>query len=181
MDATEDELTVFEANFNLSNFLNKFLRLEGYWGKMDTTEDELAAIKAQHFKGVAKIDLKALDFTHPLVQDRYSESPEMQAQDILRLKTIFDTEKCKRSDEGNFIDAIVDGEQLAEALHSARLTETSFRQALSVPQLKLSRVKCLNGLHRTRAAEQHLDQIDRWWTVRLYSQGSHVLLLTTCR
>ncbi|OCL03052.1 hypothetical protein AOQ84DRAFT_420650 [Glonium stellatum] len=137
---------------------------------MDASADEIARVKAQFFRGIAQIDLTALNFDHPLARN-YHRQPS--SKKIARLKNIFTLENCLRSDEENFIDAIVDDDMLAEALQVSGLEANAFRhrpEGMEIPRLLISHVDCLNGLHRTCAAKRHLDQNDQWWTVRLFSK-----------
>lgn len=137
---------------------------------MDTLDKDFAAIKAQCFRGVAKVDLKALNFEHPLAR-KYHRGPSKKKVTVL--KKVFKRTSCDRLTEEHFIKAIVDDDALADALRVSSIDENTLRQkedTTKIPYLPIAQVDCLDGLHRIRAAEQILDPNDQWWTVKLYSK-----------
>ena len=58
---------------------------------MDTLGKDFAAIKAQCFRGVIKVNLKALNFKHPLVY-KYHYRPSKKKVTVL--KNVFKKTSC---------------------------------------------------------------------------------------
>ena len=141
---------------------------------MTTESTGSAHSKAKHFLGFARIPLQYLDFTPALRTNHREESAKIK----LRLIHVFKLEGCRRFDEENFIDAKIDADTLRIALEDKNLTSEQFQNrthnALSdptkIPHLEFHRtIPCFNGLHRIRAADEFLDNNDKWWIVRLYA------------
>jgi hypothetical protein len=80
---------------------------------INTLGKDFAAIKAQCFRGVAKVNLKALNFEHPLARKYYYRSSKKK---VIVLKNIFKRTSCDRLTEEHFIKAIIDNNILADAL-----------------------------------------------------------------
>ena len=76
-------------------------------------DKDFAAIKAQCFRGVTKINLKALNFKHPLACKYYYRPSKKK---VIVLKNIFKRTSCNRLTEEHFIKAIVDDDTLVDAL-----------------------------------------------------------------
>jgi len=91
---------------------------------MDALADKIAKIKASFFRGIARINLTALNFKHPLARDYYRKPSNKK---IARLRNIFKLEGCLRLDDENFIKAIVDNNVLTEALRAPSLKVNTFR------------------------------------------------------
>ena len=58
---------------------------------MDTLDKDFAAIKAQYFRGVVKINLKALNFKYPLAR-KYYRGPSKKK--VIVLKNVFKRTSC---------------------------------------------------------------------------------------
>ncbi|KAF2727576.1 hypothetical protein EJ04DRAFT_451086 [Polyplosphaeria fusca] len=130
--------------------------------------------KAQHFVGLARIDIDELDFSFALQKNHREQSEKAK----LRLLSVFKLEGCRRFEEENFIDATIDTENLDLSLRQAQVLPSDFKTAslsallepFKIPRLKVHRpVACYNGLHRVLAAKEFLDRNDRWWVIRLHS------------
>jgi hypothetical protein len=139
-------------------------------------DGELSTIKARCFRGVVRLKLEALNFDHPLVKRKHRK---ISKKNTRRLERIFGQVGCLRTQEENYINAIVDDASLDDAL---ALSETSRDDLLSahegqrLPLLALG-VDCLSGLHRVEAAKTFLDDNDQWWAVRLFSSGKRLYTL----
>lgn len=122
------------------------------------------------FKGVAKVPIDALKFDNELFIQQHRPVSE---KIVTSLRDIFRREGCLRYDSSNWIDALVDPDHLQSVLARKGLTEEDLRaDAERLEPLELSRVDCLQGLHRILAASDILDPNDRWWIVKLYSRGA---------
>jgi hypothetical protein len=58
---------------------------------IDTLGKDFAAIKAQYFRGVAKVNLKALNFEYPLVYKYYYRPSKKK---VIVLKNVFKKTSC---------------------------------------------------------------------------------------
>ena len=125
---------------------------------MDALADKIVKIKALFFRGVAQINLAALNFEYPLARDYYYKPSDKK---IAQLKNIFKLKGCLWLDDKNFIKAIIDNNVLTEALRAPSFKVNIFYYGLKgigeILRLLLLQVNCLNGLYRTSAAKQHLD------------------------
>ncbi|ORX91555.1 hypothetical protein BCR34DRAFT_649961, partial [Clohesyomyces aquaticus] len=124
-------------------------------------DKELAVIKAGAYRGIAKIQLSALNFEHPLVQQ---EHRKVSIQNVRRLQRVFERNGCWRLQEENFVNAIVDDVTLNASLAAAGLGKDDFlqvRHGQPVPWLNLHNIDCLSGLHRIEAAKGFLDDNDQ--------------------
>ncbi|KAF2259650.1 hypothetical protein CC78DRAFT_410437, partial [Lojkania enalia] len=128
--------------------------------------------------GIARLELDDLDFGFALRQKEHREKSKRAQAHLL---DVFALGGCRREEEENFIDAIVETSVFESAVESAGLCKETFKAITSeaklrpseLPKLRISRpVDCLNGLHRVAAAKNFLDRNDRWWIVRLYSKGT---------
>jgi hypothetical protein len=132
------------------------------------------ATKASHFLGIARISLDDLDFSDALNETHRDKSLTATS----RLLNVFKLDGCRRWEEENFIDAVIDAETFRFALQTCNMSPSVFKsKALEficnpdqIIALTLHRpISCLNGLHRKCAAEMYLDRNDRWWIVRLHA------------
>ena len=135
---------------------------------MDARQAERAAIKSRCHRGLARIDLSALDFGFSLQRGHREASDKL----VCSLERKFELQGCLRFDDENYIPAIIEDNVLRLAISEAGLAELSIRNNDGfIPHLKIPHLDCLHGLHRVLAAERHLDEDERWWTVSLYSKG----------
>lgn len=117
--------------------------------------------------------IEALKFDHDIFVQHHRPISEKIVE---RLRSIFRREGCLRDDSGNWINALVDASHLESILSKNGLCEADLRSdAQKLPLLELNRVDCLQGVHRILAASRLLNPNDRWWTVRLYSKGAHLV------
>jgi hypothetical protein len=136
------------------------------------TDADLAMWMIQSYQGIARVPLSSLNFEHSLARDRHRE---LSPDNVRRLESIYEKCGCLRLQDENVINAIIDDDALAEALENTSLQADSFRSnrwAQDAPFLHLTtNVRCLSGLHRTKAADRFLDANDKWWIVRLFSSS----------
>ncbi|KAH7065100.1 hypothetical protein B0J12DRAFT_561719 [Macrophomina phaseolina] len=128
--------------------------------------EDIAAIVegnlSPYFKGVAKVQISALDFGHALSSERHRPLSE---KTVARLVDILRREGCRRDDGANFVDAVVDDDALQAALAEVALSNADLKSwSITHPVIPLQRVQCLHGLHRIAAARSLLDKNDQWWT-----------------
>jgi hypothetical protein len=144
---------------------------------MAAKPDTFSAKRAACLLGVARIDLKRLEFKVALRKNHRAESLKSKR----RLLEVFELEGCRRLEEENFVEALITNDTLENALHRSGLSEGSFKvnslaaiQGVgSIPKLDLDcAIQCLNGMHRVSAAKQYLDNNDQWWVVKLYKEES---------
>jgi len=144
---------------------------------------ELADAESEHFLGIARIDFAALNFHHPAFR---AEHRTLSTPNVARIRKVYELEGCSRTEEENFISALVervDFERAASSLDRtvrAQLHRRPVPDAVpdAIPFLDLSSVDCLCGLHRVGAAREYLDENDRWWTVKLFSKRGFRASLT---
>ena len=136
---------------------------------MDISDPEYTAVKDRCFVGVARVQLRSLNFDHPLAEPHR----DLSKKAVNRLKRIFTIEGCLREQSENYVNAVVDRQHLRSALREANLRESDLIPGDDgrAPALPILKVSCLHGLHRVRAAQKFLDRDDQWWTVRLFSDG----------
>jgi len=87
---------------------------------MDTLDKDFAAIKAQCFRGVVKIDLKALNFKYSLARKYYYR---LSKKKVIVLKNIFKRTSYDRLTEEHFIKAIVDNNTLIDTLRVSSINK----------------------------------------------------------
>jgi hypothetical protein len=89
---------------------------------MDTLDKDFAAIKAQYFRGVAKINLRALNFEHPLARKYYYRPSKKK---VTVLKNIFKKTSYDQLTKEHFIKAIIDDNTLADTLRVSSTDENT--------------------------------------------------------
>ncbi|KAK4982611.1 hypothetical protein LTR50_007666 [Elasticomyces elasticus] len=120
----------------------------------------------RRYRGLVRVDIDALDFAHGTVHRPISE------RNVDRLRQVFTLEGCRRYTEKNYITAVVDLPTLERALLDFDLQLDGLLQRCApqdIPKLSCAKLRCLHGLHRVSAALQHLDENDRWWIVKLFT------------
>ncbi|ENI00446.1 hypothetical protein COCC4DRAFT_150601 [Bipolaris maydis ATCC 48331] len=145
---------------------------------MEFSDDiTLATHKANCFRGLVRVHLDCLQFEHQLFLNKHRE---VSPQNVRRLQKIFEKTGCLRLQDENVIDAVVENDRLDAALRAIGLSIEALQNIRSpkdAPTLNLRELKCLNGLHRIRAADQFLDENDKWWVVRLFSRETPTPIL----
>lgn len=137
-------------------------------------DEELSKVKAACFRGLARVQLHALHFDHPLVERKHRS---ISQKNVRRLQRVFGEVGCLRLQEENYINAVVDDASLDKALSLSRDELLCLREGQELPLLDVH-VDCLSGLHRIEAAKAILDNNDQWWVVRLFTKGKrHALRL----
>ncbi|XTI87034.1 hypothetical protein V2W45_1236413 [Cenococcum geophilum] len=89
---------------------------------INTLDKDFAAIKAQYFRGVTKINLRALNFGHPLARKYYYRPSKKK---VIVLKNIFKRTSCNRLTKKHFIKAIVDNNVLADTLKVSSINKNT--------------------------------------------------------
>lgn len=138
---------------------------------MSICDVEFATAKPPSYRGIARISLSALSFSHRLFQEKHRQE---SAKNTTRLVRIFERSGCRRLEEGNFIDATVEKNDLDAALASVGMITSQLRSlqwAQDAPHLPLHNLLCISGLHRVKAAQEFLPENDKWWIVRLWASG----------
>jgi len=87
---------------------------------IDILDKDFAAIKAQYFKGVVKINLRALNFRYPLARKYYYRPSKKK---VIVLKNIFKRTSYNRLTKKHFIKAIIDNNALADALRVSSINK----------------------------------------------------------
>ena len=87
----------------------------------DAQESEFAAVTGRWCKGLARINLAALDFDFSLQQGHRQASNKI----VSALEKKVEIAGCQRRDEKNYANAIVDGDALRTALAAAGFEETA--------------------------------------------------------
>lgn len=116
----------------------------------------------------ARVKLEALDFPN---------SKHLDLENIERLKRLFCCGiGCVPEEFGNRIPAIIDEAQLLEALTTSGVTSAELLSDDSkYPKLEFppgSRLRCLRGRHRAKAAEAVLTSAEKCWVIDLYAAGT---------
>jgi hypothetical protein len=130
--------------------------------------------KNAKFQGIVKVPIEDLVFAPDLTACDHN----VNLAKVSRLKRIFKTEGCNRSDPSNFIVGNISQEMLSEAMRLSNLTSEDLRARGEPRMLYLPRfqyIKCAKGRSRAKAL---LDTpcFGLWWTVELYI-GKSLLLL----
>jgi len=135
----------------------------------------ISARKAEHFLGVARIDLDQLAFDVVSPNGHRNVSKKIQT----KLINVFRLEGCRRMEHEHFIDALITRDMLGAALRCYGISIQSFQNSYTLSNGSLQHVlrlrlsgplQCLSGLHRVAAAKCYLNKNDRWWIVRLYEK-----------
>lgn len=130
-------------------------------------DKEASSEKNLRFCGYARVGLEFLNFGlagTPARQDLVDSR-------VLRLLNIFRIDQCRRYDEANFTDGVVDAATLENALAPRALFREPPSDWDQLPRLEV-RIDCLNGKHRSAAAEEFLSDNDKWWIIRIHTKGT---------
>jgi hypothetical protein len=138
---------------------------------IEIEEIKVSSDRSSNFRGTASVALEALDFDVEGARQINENNKE-------RLKRIFETESCFPFRPENRISAIIDQQELENAIQASP-AETSLVTLLenpdgNAPKLKLPpncRLKCLQGRSRVEAAKEFLPPGKRFWAVDLYLEG----------
>ena len=169
-----DLVVAYWRNFEVS------YRTQAVSCDMDPHELEDCLVKQKLCLGVARIDLAALTFSHPLS----GQHREVSEKSIRRLLQIFKIEGCHNIRDEHLLNVVIDRAHLDAALAEIGLGSGAYSTLTrdrtgNLPFLPVSHASCLHGLHRARAAQRFLDEDDQWWGVRLFTDGigNHVNML----
>ncbi|PVH68509.1 hypothetical protein DL98DRAFT_630594 [Cadophora sp. DSE1049] len=137
--------------------------------QIQAEDSRLEAERRRTFRGSARVSLDALHFQQYKHRD-------LDTKHIEYLKGCFRTDRCRRSEARNHIEAEIDQQILDVALRDSNVTarELLTNQPNGCPQLVFPQdfqLECLHGQHRIQAAREFLLPTDKWWTVDLYTSG----------
>jgi hypothetical protein len=138
---------------------------------MELLDEDFAAKKLTSYRGLARVPLRALRFGHRTVLDKHRN---ISHENVVRLERIYEQVGCSRLQEENVVNAIIEDDDLVAALslHHMSLDDMrSLQWPQDAPTLDLENVQCLSGMHRIEAARRFLNENDKWWIVRLFSNG----------
>ena len=124
---------------------------------IDTLGKDIAAIKAQYFRGVTKVNFKALNFKYPLAH-KYHRGPSKKK--VIVLKNVFKKTSYDRLTKKHFIKAIIDNNILADTLRVFNINKNTLYQkknTTKIPYLPITQINYLNGLHYIHTTKQVLD------------------------
>lgn len=123
--------------------------------------------RGSYFKGYARLRIQHLDF---------DPSIHIYDKKVGDLITQFETLGCHNSDIANAVPVLIPGDVLNDALKDVGLAQSSLHDLGDGSTLlnlrEQTRLKCIYGRHRIRAAQRHLCDDERYWVVRLYDAGS---------
>ena len=130
---------------------------------------QLEADKREYFLGSAKVDIDSLSFDPFFSRDIHHQNSE-------RLLSSYELTGCLQFESSHHIPAVIDENDLAEALSRAGSTYdmAQGRDHTQWPMLSFtaqSQVECLRGKHRIDAARAYLRPGLRWWVVDFYSKS----------
>jgi len=133
-----------------------------YFLIMDT-ESLFSKERSLKYFGIARVEIKQLDFSAPTDQALRSHK-RRKNKDLRKIRLLPE----------HYVAAIISSTLLDEELQKSNLTQAILRESLGdlQPLLKLSTpLQCLYGYHILRAATEFLTADDQWWMVELYSSG----------
>ncbi|EWZ77373.1 hypothetical protein FOWG_18211 [Fusarium oxysporum f. sp. lycopersici MN25] len=139
---------------------------QSHANRLASLTDDVIKEKNTKFRGVVKVSIEDLVFAPEFMPCDQNTS----AAKILRLKRIFKTEGCNRSEPSNFILGTIPASLLSEALRLSELTLDNLQDSEGLRMLYLPRfqyIKCANGRSRA-AALLDTPHLGTWWTVELY-------------
>ncbi|KAG4266821.1 hypothetical protein FPRO04_13059 [Fusarium proliferatum] len=139
---------------------------QSHANRLASLTDDVIKEKNTKFRGVVKVSIEDLVFAPEFMPCDQNTS----AAKVLRLKRIFKTEGCNRSEPSNFILGTIPASLLSEALRLSGLTLDNVQDSEGLRMLYLPRfqyIKCANGRSRA-AALLDTPHLGTWWTVDLY-------------
>ncbi|KAI9769828.1 MAG: hypothetical protein M1840_003822 [Geoglossum simile] len=123
--------------------------------------------KEAHFHGKAKVSLNHLN--SDTTQNLFDQS------NVSRLVGIFELGDCIRLDPEYYISAVIDSNQLENALRRSQLSQADLLRSLQTEPPKLVfpdgyTLTCLDGQHRIAAAREFLPpgEYYQWWIIKIY-------------
>jgi hypothetical protein len=124
---------------------------------IDILGKDFTVIKAQCFRGVVKVDLKVLNFKHPLAHKYYYR---LFKKKVTVLKNVFKRTSYDQLTKKHFIKAIVDNNTLTDTLRVSNINKNTLYQkedTIKIPYFPITQVDCLDGLHRIYTTKQVLN------------------------
>ena len=129
---------------------------------MDAEERKIAKSIGDSYCGIARIDLKNLNFD--------ASTRDISQANVMRLKGILE-QNCSRLQAGHRVPGILSQSLLDDCLRRSQLSRENLLSVDDPPKMQVPSgisIQCLHGQHRIAAAFQVLDPGDDWWTVELY-------------
>ncbi|QSS61740.1 hypothetical protein I7I51_03917 [Histoplasma capsulatum] len=139
--------------------------IDGHTANPETVE----AIR--HFRGYAKIDLSHFRLEDDHVLGSRPVGQNVESQNVLRLLKLFESVGCDREDPENYVPVLISQNTLSQAIDDSRTTQVVLLNGIEPPNLILghgTRLLCLQGKSRIRAAQEFFSPGERWWGARLY-------------
>lgn len=139
------------------------------YGKLDPSTTLLGIMdhRGSYFKGYARLRIQHLDF---------DPSRHVSDKKVGDLITQFETLGCHNSDIAHAVPVLIPEDVLNDAMKDVDLAQSSLHDLGNGPTFlnlrEQTRLKCIYGRHRIRAAQRHLCEDERSWVVRLYDAGS---------
>ncbi|KAM5358834.1 hypothetical protein ACJZ2D_014932 [Fusarium nematophilum] len=136
--------------------------------RLDALSKDIIIEKKQKFQGVVRVRIEDLAFAP-------DDSPcdcNINEQKVARLKRVFETEGCDRTNPQNFILGEIPEDILQEAIKRSNLTPESLRDKEEPPVLYLPRgtyVRCTQGRSRAKAILD-IQKLGCWWPIELYTE-----------
>jgi hypothetical protein len=138
----------------------------------DTDVPGIMDYRGSYFKGYARLRIQYLDF------DPSRHTYNKKVDDLIAQ---FETVGCHNDDISHAVPVLISENLLDEALETAGLAQSSLYNLGNGCELlnlrEHTRLKCIYGRHRIRAAQRHLCEVERSWVVKLYDAGNATLLL----
>lgn len=123
--------------------------------------------RGSYFKGYARLRTQHLGF------DPSRHIYDKKVDDLIAQ---FETVGCHNDDISHAVPVLISEDLLDDALKDAGLAQSSlYDLGNGCTLLNLrehTRLKCIYGRHRIRAAQRHLCEDDRSWAVKLYDAGN---------
>lgn len=132
-------------------------------------DSNIAAERSRAYRGAAKVQIR-----HVLFEDNNQLGARpVDPKNVARLLKIYELEGCFRLEPEHHVPVLISSEALSAALRAAQLEAGSLMTCGEPPSLDLPYfpIVGLHGIHRLKAANQHLDPDDKWWVVNFYLNG----------
>ncbi|KAH7108733.1 hypothetical protein B0J11DRAFT_390979, partial [Dendryphion nanum] len=129
-------------------------------------EVRIGAERRVKYQGAVRVMLEVLHFPQ-------EEGRELSRENVERLKEVFQTDHVRRLEPRNYVPAIIEQTDLANALQASGFSVKDLLTTTdgNPPTLKFPsryRLTCLHGRHRVQAGREILPLADAWWIVDLY-------------
>ncbi|KAF4998780.1 hypothetical protein FDECE_11708 [Fusarium decemcellulare] len=136
--------------------------------RLDALSKDIIIEKRQKFQGIVRVRIEDLIFAP-------DDSPcdcNIDEKKVARLKHVFVTEGCDRTNPQNFILGEIPRGVLQAAIQQSNLTPESLRDNEEPPMLYLPRgtsIRCAQGRSRAKAILD-IQKLGCWWPIELYTE-----------